>query len=68
LTQDTPALAPDPNLGLEEQQAQSDLVNSLQQKTSGDMASLMARYGTHLALAGVGPTAGSPVMPLTGKT
>jgi hypothetical protein len=33
-------------------QAQSDLVGSLQTRTQSDMASLMARYGTQLAMAG----------------
>jgi hypothetical protein len=28
------------------------LIGGLQTQTQGDMASLMARYGTHLALAG----------------
>jgi hypothetical protein len=59
---DTPALPTDPNLQQEQQQAQADLVGSLQAQTQGDMASLMARYGTHLALAGVTATgAGNPV-------
>jgi len=35
-----------------EQQAQGDLVQAMQTKTQGDTASLMARYGARLALAG----------------
>ena len=54
--------APDPMLQQEQQQAQANLVSSLRQQTQGDMASLMARYGSQLALAGsmagVGPAAG----------
>lgn len=52
----------DPNLATEQQQAQNDLVNSLQTKTQGDMASLMARYGTQLAIAG---TTVAPLSPAT---
>ena len=44
----------------EQQQAQTDLVASLQKETQGDMASLMARYGTQLALAG--GSGGSPLV------
>jgi hypothetical protein len=48
-------------LAQEQQQAQNDLVGNLQSQTQSDMASLMARYGTHLALAGVtGIGAGLP--------
>lgn len=36
----------------EQTQAQNSLVNSLQTQTQGDMSSLMARYGTQLAMAG----------------
>jgi hypothetical protein len=39
-------------LQAEQQQAQANLVTSLQSETQGDMASLMARYGSQLALAG----------------
>ena len=49
----------DPNLQAEQQQAQNDLVQSLQQQASGDTASLMARYGTRLAMAGA--ASGSPL-------
>ena len=48
----------------EQQQAQANLVSSLQTQTQGDMASLMARYGSQLALAG--GMAGTPITP--GKT
>jgi hypothetical protein len=47
-----PQLPQDPMLALEQQQAQVDLVQSMQTRTQGDMASLMARYGTRLALGG----------------
>ena len=39
-------------LAQEQQQAQTSLDNQLQMQTQGDMASLMARYGTQLAIAG----------------
>lgn len=60
----TPSPPVDPNLAAEQQQAQNDLVNSLQTKTQGDMASLMARYGTQLALAGA--SYGPMTSPTTG--
>lgn len=47
-----PQLSVDPNLAAEQQQAQNDLVASLQTQTQGDMSSLMARYGTMLAMSG----------------
>lgn len=59
-----PQLPPDPYLQTEEQQAQNDLVSSLQNKTQGDMASLMAMYGTRLAVAGY--SGGSPLSSTTG--
>ena len=39
-------------LAQEQAQAQASLANQLQTQTQGDMASLMARYGTQLAIAG----------------
>jgi hypothetical protein len=36
----------------EQEQAQANLVSSLRTQTQGDMASLMARYGSQLAIAG----------------
>lgn len=63
-TPSPPQLPPDPYLTAEEEQAQNSLVSSLQTQTQGDMASLMARYGTQLAVAGYG--AGSPLSPTTG--
>lgn len=56
-----PTLPVDPNLVNEEAQAQGDLVSSLQTQTQGDMASLMARYGTQLAIAG------TSMSPMTGS-
>jgi len=47
-----PPPPPDPMFQTEQQQAQANLVTSLQKETQGDMASLMARYGSQLALAG----------------
>lgn len=47
-----PAIPVDPNLATEQQQAQADLVAGLGKQSQGDMASLMALYGTKLAMAG----------------
>ena len=43
----------------EQEQAQANLVRGMQTQTQGDMASLMARYGSQLALAG--SVGGSPI-------
>jgi hypothetical protein len=51
---DPPPVAVDPNLQAEQAQAQASLVANLQDQAQGDTASLMARYGTRLALAGSG--------------
>jgi hypothetical protein len=64
MTPDSPTLPTDPNLVTEQQQAQQELVGNLQAQTQGDMASLMARYGTHLALSGV--TGTGPNNPASG--
>jgi hypothetical protein len=49
-------------LAQEQQQAQSELVASLGKESQGDMANLMARYGTQLAFAGVkGAPLASPI-------
>ena len=48
----------------EQEQAQTNLVTSLRKETQGDMASLMARYGSQLALAqGVTGGYGTPMAP-----
>ena len=48
----------------EQQQAQANLVSSLGKESQGDMASLMARYGSQLALAqGMAGAYGSPMTP-----
>ena len=47
-----PKIPVDPMLAQEQAQAQASLANQLQTQTQGDMASLMARYGTQLAIAG----------------
>jgi len=39
-------------LAQEQETAQANLVRGMQQQTQGDMASLMARYGAQLAIAG----------------
>ena len=48
----------------EQDQAQANLVASLGKQTQGDMASLMARYGSQLALAhGQAGAYGTPMTP-----
>jgi hypothetical protein len=61
----TPEIAVDPNLAAEQAQAQAKLVDSLQNQARMDTASLMTRYGTHLALAssGMSPLAGAVPAP-----
>jgi len=49
----------------EQQQAQANLVSSLRTESQSDMASLMARYGSQLALAH--GQAGAYGTPLGGK-
>ena len=58
-----PPPPPDPMFQQEQQQAQANLVSGLQKETQGDMASLMARYGSQLALASSfgGGVGGSPM-------
>ena len=51
-------------LSQEQETAQTNLVASLRKETQGDMASLMARYGSQLALAGGQAGAyGTPMAP-----
>ena len=50
----------DPNLEAEQQRAANDVATSLGKQTQGDMASLMARYGTQLAMSGA-QASGSPL-------
>ena len=59
-----PPPPPDPMLQQEQEQAQTNLVAGMQKQTQGDMASLMARYGSQLALAqGVSGAYGTPMTP-----
>ena len=55
-----PAPPTDPNLATEQQRATDSLAQSLQVQSQGDMAALMARYGTNLAMAGY--NGGSPLV------
>ena len=57
----------DPNLQAQEDRAQADHIASLQTLAGADMTSLMARYGTRLALAGAGTGAGAVAPPLMGS-
>ena len=58
-----PQIAPDPLFTELAAQATKDQNAALQTQTQGDMASLMARYGTRLAMAGTQGT--SPLMQAT---
>lgn len=51
---DPPPQTVDPNLAVEQAQANNDQIKALQTQSQGDTAALMARYGTRLALAGTG--------------
>lgn len=68
LSDKTPQIPIDPNLALEEARAQTDLVGGLTAQSQGDMASLMARYGTQLAMAGAqtGPLVSTQTGALSG--
>ena len=57
--QSAPPPPTDPNLAANQAAAQDSLVNNLETRSQGDMSNLMARYGTHLALAGA--VSGSPL-------
>lgn len=61
-----PQLPADPNLASEQAKAQADQVKALQVEAQGDTASIMARYGARLALAGTSPQSSN--MPLAGPT
>lgn len=49
----------DPNLVAQQDQATQDTTNALTMKATQDSASVMARYGTRLAMAGA--TSGTPM-------
>jgi hypothetical protein len=51
----------DPNLAAEQQQAQNDQISTLQTQAQNDTATLMARYGTKLALSGMSTPATTAV-------
>ena len=57
---DMPPPPTDPTLAANQKKADASLVDQLGQKSQGDMSSLMSRYGTHLAMAGVAN--GSPLV------
>ncbi len=52
--QKAPEIPVDPNLAIEQARAQKTLLDNLQIQAQNDTASLMARYGTRLALANSG--------------
>ena len=51
--QSAPKPQVDPNLAAQQQQAQQSLIANLQDQAAADTASIMARYGTKLALTGI---------------
>jgi hypothetical protein len=66
-----PKLEVDPNLQANQAAAQKTLVDQLQVQAQGDTASMMARYGTRLALSGSGMTpadAAAPAAPAISST
>jgi hypothetical protein len=60
-----PPVAVDPNLATEQASAQATLISSMQNQAQGDTASLMARYGTRLALM-ASPAQGPMASPAQG--
>ena len=54
----------DPGLQEQQQRAERDNIDALKIQMQGDTASLLARYGTRLALANTGSTASiaAPIM------
>ena len=64
-----PTLPVDPNLAASQEAAANANVAALQQQAQGDTASLMARYGARLALAGTTSTSAltGGLMPASGK-
>jgi hypothetical protein len=63
-----PPIPPDPNLIAQENQAKQDQISSLQDRTQLDTASVMARYGSRMALAtaqssgGTAPAVAAPTL------
>jgi|GEM_PF-3335575 len=51
-----PPVAVDPNLKAQQDAAQAELVRNLQVEAAGDTASVMARFGTRMALSGTAST------------
>lgn len=60
MEQQQPQIATDPNLAAEQAQAKQDQIKALQVQSQGDTASLMARYGTLVALSNTGVAAPAP--------
>jgi hypothetical protein len=63
-----PELVADPNLQANQAAANKTLVDQLQVQAQGDTASMMARYGTRLALSGSGMTPADAVAPAVPAT
>lgn len=62
--QSAPEIPVDPNLAPAQERAKNDQIKALQTQVQSDSASLMARYGTRLALAGTqAPAAPAPAAP-----
>lgn len=57
----------DPNLTTLQSQAEQGQIDALQELARADGASLMARYGTRLALSGAAGSTSMTASPLTGS-
>ncbi len=63
----SPQIAVDPNLKAQQDAAQATLIQNLQVQAAGDTASIMTRFGTRLALGGMGAGT-SPATPAAAPT
>lgn len=66
-TPQVPAIPVDPNLAQEQADAEALLTQQARVQDKGDMADLMALYGTRLALASTG-SGRSPISPAASGT
>jgi hypothetical protein len=55
-TPQVPAIPVDPNLATEQADAEAELVTQTRVENQGDMAALMALYGSRLAMSGSVPS------------
>jgi len=57
-----PPVAVDPNLAAQQAAAQNEMIKNLQVQSQSDTASIMARYGTRLAMSGGTGAATAPLV------